>query len=80
MTGKDLIIYILQNNLVDKDISEISSYFKTISVEEAAIRYDVGTATIKSAFDMGLIDGFQINGQLYILDDDHISEECKNVK
>ena len=68
MTGKDLIIYILQNNLVDKDISEISPYLHTISVEEAAIRCDVGPATIESAFNMGLVDGIKVDDTIYIFD------------
>ena len=64
MTGRDLIIYILQHNLEDKDI------FKEIGFmdeEEAAIKYGVGVATIRTSYMLGFLQGFMIDDKLYLL-------------
>ena len=46
MTGRDLIIYILKNNLEDKPLLNDGELLGFITVEEAAVKHNVGTATI----------------------------------
>lgn len=60
MTGRELMLYILQNKLEDEIIIE------TMSVEEAAVLYGVGLATIRAWWELGLLDGFDIGGCLYL--------------
>ena len=60
MTGRELIIYILQNNLEDKVVID------TESVEEVALYYGVGISTVKAWYEMGQIDGIKINDTLYL--------------
>lgn len=69
MTGKDLIIYILKNNLEDVNISRngINSLF--MNIDEAATKFGVGTATLIVWFARGQIDCFIIDGKLYFLKD-----------
>ena len=52
MTGKEIIIYILQHGLENEDVA-------FMSVEEAAVLYKVGSATIRAWFETGLLKGFQ---------------------
>lgn len=60
MTGRELIIYILQNNLEDEVVID------TESVEEVALYYGVGISTVKAWYEMGRIDGIKINDTLYL--------------
>lgn len=64
MTGRDLIVYILQNNLEDTDVDSImSSVF--IGEEEVAKRFNVGVDTVKVWYQLDMITGFELEGELY---------------
>lgn len=60
MTGRELIIYILQNNLEDEVVID------TESIEEVALYYGVGISTVKAWYEMGRIDGIKINDTLHL--------------
>lgn len=62
MTGKELILYILQNNL------EYEDFFKEalISEEQAAVGFHVGVATVQAWYSVGLLNGLNIEGKVYI--------------
>lgn len=62
MTGRELIIHILSNGLEDADISELF-----ITEEEAAVKLNVGIATVKTWASLGLIHHIVIDGKTYIL-------------
>lgn len=67
MTGRDLIIYILENGLEDKDVFEVmfnSNAF--LSIHEAARKFNVGTATINAWVTGGYLKAFAVNGELRI--------------
>lgn len=68
MTGRDLIVYILQNNLEDTPVFEDGRFLGFITDEEAAIKYNVGIATIRLWIDMGLLKGIKICDKIYIPD------------
>ena len=61
MTGKDLIIYILQNDLENERILNL------LTVDEAAVKFNVGPATIRVWFEYDVISGIKIGNELYIL-------------
>lgn len=69
MTGRDLIVYILQNNLEDKDIFDelFSSPALLITVDEAAVKWGCGSATVKAMVDMKKVKGVKIGDQYYVL-------------
>lgn len=46
MTGRELIIYILQNGLEDKPVFENHKLIAHFTVEEFAVRCGVGQATV----------------------------------
>ena len=58
MTGRELVLYILANNLEDDTVS-----FMTMS---AAVKFHVGIETIRAWVSLGQLDSIQINGEIYI--------------
>lgn len=67
MTGRELIIYILENGLEDAEIftEEFSPLF--ITPEAAAIKWGCGPATIKAMIDMKKIKGVKYLSVYYVL-------------
>lgn len=57
MTGRELIIYILQNGLEDEEIVKDGKILGFTTIDEVAIRTRFGRATIKAWIEEGLIDG-----------------------
>lgn len=67
MTGKDLIIYILENDLLDAEIftnTHPSTIF--ITPEMAATRWECGVATVKAMMEMNKVKGVKI-GDCYLV-------------
>lgn len=75
MTGRDLIVYILQNHLEDVSITD-DRFMNLITVEEAAMKFDVGVETVKVWYVYGIIQGIRLGDNLYIL----ANAEPKGVK
>ena len=66
MTGRELIIYILQNNLEDVQIIENGKLIGFMTIGEAAEKFDVGTATVKAWISTGLLKSVRIYDSVYI--------------
>lgn len=66
MTGRDLIVYILQNNLEDKPVFEDGKFIGFMTPHEAAVKFEVGVATIKTWIDLHWIDSISFGGVTYI--------------
>mgnify|MGYP007077591860 CR=1 FL=1 len=64
MTGKDLIIFILQNNLVDSDIP-IPDIL--VTEEQLAIKFGVGISTIQTWRKIGMLREIQIGESIFFL-------------
>ena len=47
MTGKELILYILQNNLENTVVMQDGMFIGFMTEEEAAVKFNVGVATIR---------------------------------
>lgn len=67
MTGRDLIIYILSNNLENEPVFANGTFIGFISVEEAAVKFGVGVETVKVWIELGYLDGVKNNDTIYIL-------------
>lgn len=65
MTGKDLIIYILKNDLEDKKIKDIFNELFYTDAEYAA-KNSMGIASVHVLFATGKIPGIQIKDKIYI--------------
>ena len=69
MTGKDLIIYILQNNLENENVIKNGVFLWFMTAEEAAVEFGVGVATIKAWYEVGLLPGVKIGDSIFFLKD-----------
>lgn len=67
MTGRDLILFILQNNLENEEVIKDGVFLWLMSAEEAAVKFGVGTATIHAWYACDMLDGIQIAGRLFFL-------------
>jgi excisionase family DNA binding protein len=66
MTGRDLILYILENRLEDKRIFENGTFLGFITPNEAATKMGVGVATVFTWIFRGQLDYVKI-GSLYLI-------------
>ena len=66
MTGKDLVLYIVKNNLLDEPIYSEGKLIGFMTDEEAAIKFGVGVITVQTWQSIGLLQGIFIAKQLYI--------------
>ena len=69
MTGKDLIIYILQNNLENEEVIKDHKVVGLISAEEAAAKFNVGYYTVLTWYARGMLNGITIGKSLFFLHD-----------
>lgn len=66
MTGRDLIIYIMENGLEDCSVFEDGRYLGFMNVSETASKFNVGPATIETWLQIGWIKGIKVDGRVYI--------------
>ncbi len=68
ITGRDLILYILKNNLEDEPVFKDGTFVGFIPVHEAAAKMGVGSATIFALLGQDKLDYISIGGKHYISD------------
>lgn len=66
MTGKDLMLYILNNNLEDKPVYEDGKLLGFMDVTEAAAKFNVGVNTIFTWIGFKCIEHIMIADMIYI--------------
>ena len=69
MTGKELILYILQNNLEDVVVLDGCVFLGFITEEEAAVKFNVGVETIRAWYQCRMIEGSKFGDSLYFRKD-----------
>lgn len=67
MTGKELILYILENDLENEVIIKDGVFIWLMDEKEAAVKFDVGVATVRAWYACGQLDGTKIGDHLYFL-------------
>lgn len=67
MTGRDLILYILENRLEDEIVIKDGIFVWLMDEEEAAVKFGVGVAQIRAWYVTGMLDGTKIGDRLYFL-------------
>ena len=65
MTGKELILYILQNNLENTIVLQDGFFVGFMTEEEAAVKFGVGIGTIRGWYYTNMLKGTQIGDSLY---------------
>lgn len=66
MTGRDLILYILENNLENEKVFDNGRFLGFLTAAEFAAKWDVGEETVRLWVDLGYVDGMIVYDELYI--------------
>ena len=66
MTGRDLILYILENHLEETPVFYDGKFIGFMTESEAAEKWDVGIETIRTWYNLGVLKGVDVCGELYI--------------
>lgn len=66
MTGRDLIIYILENNLENEEIFKDGRFIGFMTPKEAAYKFGVGEFTVKTWIQMGLLESIEFDDIIFI--------------
>lgn len=69
MTGRELILYILTNGLENEEVFKDGQFLCFMSEEEAAVKFGVGSATIRLWYQRGILKGTKIGDSIFILKD-----------
>ena len=67
MTGRELMMLILEYKLEDTEVVKDGKFIWFMSEEEAAVKFDVGVSTIRAWYMCKKLDGIKIGDQLYFL-------------
>ena len=67
MTGKELIVYILQNDLENEIVIKDGIFVWLMDENEAAVKFGVGVSTIRAWYMCGMLSGTKIGEHLYFL-------------
>ena len=62
---KDLVMWIIQNDLMDETIHVDSKDSNFITLEEAAVKLGVGTNSLLDMYKLGLISGLKLGDNIY---------------
>ena len=74
MTGKELIIYILQNDLLDTPVFRGERFLDFMTAKEAAVKFNVGESTVLCWVKLNMLPSIQIGGKIFIPKDATTSE------
>lgn len=66
MKGRDLILYILANGLENEPVFENGRLLGFMTLDEAAVKFEVGTATVRVWVNEGMLYGIKIGEEIYI--------------
>ena len=67
MTGKELIMYILANNLENEPVFKDDTFIGFVTEDQFAIAMNVGVATVRTWIDIGMIGySLKIGDKYYI--------------
>lgn len=69
MTGKELILYILQNNLEDTIVLDNGVFIGFMTEQDVAVKFGVGIATVRAWYQCKMLQGTQIGDSLYFKSD-----------
>ena len=67
MTGRDLMLYILENHLEDEIVIKDGIFIWLMTEEEAAVKFNTGVETVRAWYVCGMLDGTKIGDHLYFL-------------
>lgn len=66
MTGRDLIVYILQNKLEDEPVFKDGAFLGLMTIEQAAVKLGVGKGTVYAWAALDMIPCIVVGNEEYI--------------
>lgn len=78
MTGKDLILYILQNDLENEPVFKDGKFIGFNTIEETAVKMGVGTATVSASIKLGQIKSIKIGNTYLVPAFQEVTQTCVN--
>ena len=75
MTGRELIIFIMENHLEDTIIFDSDVLPCLMTIDEAAIALNTGQNTVKALYEIGRLPGVKIGDETYIVKCDNKKEK-----
>ena len=66
MTGRDLILYIIQNGLEDDPVFDNGRFIGFLTDIQTAVKFGVGVNTVRAWVQTGVLDGICIANTLFI--------------
>lgn len=66
MTGKDLVLFIINHNLLDEEIDGSNMSKSFISLEDAAIKLGVSITSLEDMVKLGIFDHVIFDGKIYL--------------
>ena len=66
MTGRELIQYILSNNLENEPVCTDGVFIGFMPSEKAALELKTGVATVITMYFLGKLDGINVGDNIYI--------------
>ena len=73
MTGRELIIYILSNNLENEPVFKDGKFLGFLTLEDVSIKEDMGVETVRAWVNMGRIDSVKISDDVVLIPANYIS-------
>lgn len=78
MTGREIIIYILENHLEDEELFKDGKIPGLLTYEEAAVKFNVGTCTIRNWVMLGFLKSISFRGIPFIPENAELNIEGGN--
>lgn len=78
LTGRDLIVHILTNNLEDEPVFKDGCFVGFMRVDDAAAALNVGTATVYAMITMEQLDYIYIGDHVFIPRTTNLERNCNN--
>lgn len=66
MTGRDLIMYILTNNLENEPVFKNGKFIGFVTIGDVAMKHGVGLATVHAWMHQDRISNVAVSGGIYI--------------
>lgn len=66
MTGKDLILYILENDLENSPVYEHNRFIGFMTVDEVALQLNIGVAAVCALVEREVLDHIYVGTTLFI--------------
>ena len=69
LSGKDLVLFIINNNLMDITLDITMDEKLYLTPEKAAVKLGIGTSSLLAMYRLNLVPGIKIGDEIYFFND-----------